>query len=204
MLSLVLIGGAALHPSMSQITKTESTRQGVTKVRLAMVVAAAQLPTATIAGAMLTHDRISSVALFGAVGAVGALTSVRMLHLTRRLRRLVFADNLTGLTGREGLVEQLDGCRRLASSSPTPGALLYIDLDHFKQANDTFGHDVGDLLLLAVTQRIRRLVRQGDTGGLARLRRWPYLFLAPAMVLLNYLLDGAGLPTAQCPTRTRA
>ncbi|GGR87828.1 putative bifunctional diguanylate cyclase/phosphodiesterase [Deinococcus sedimenti] len=67
-------------------------------------------------------------------------------------------DALTGLVNRAGFEAEL---HHAVTTSRTLG-VLFIDLDHFKQVNDTMGHDMGDLLLIEVAERLRRAVREGD------------------------------------------
>ncbi len=83
-----------------------------------------------------------------------------------RIYRLAFYDGLTGLPNRRMLVEKIK-----QTSDPDEvqrqHALLLLDLDHFKQLNDTLGHQVGDALLNAVAQRLRALL--GDEHTIGRL-----------------------------------
>lgn len=74
-------------------------------------------------------------------------------------------DTLTGLPNRELFDDRLQTALALARRNGTRLSLLYIDLDRFKQVNDTCGHDTGDLLLREVAQRIRRCLRESDTVG---------------------------------------
>ncbi|MCV2368918.1 putative bifunctional diguanylate cyclase/phosphodiesterase [Roseateles oligotrophus] len=71
------------------------------------------------------------------------------------LHRLAYYDSLTGLPNRRLLTERLQHAMQAASRSGRHGALMLLDLDHFKQLNDTQGHGVGDELLLQVTQRLQ-------------------------------------------------
>ena len=80
-----------------------------------------------------------------------------------KIKNLAFYDQLTGLPNRRLLFDRLEQALASRSRHHRQGALLFIDLDHFKLLNDTFGHDVGDLLLQQVAQRLQAGVREGDT-----------------------------------------
>ena len=89
------------------------------------------------------------------------------LQAERKIQQLAYYDQLTGLPNRtlfaDRLKQTVSTCARLGAH----GVLMMIDLDDFKQLNDTFGHDMGDELLKQVAGRVRACVRRGDT--LARL-----------------------------------
>ena len=72
-------------------------------------------------------------------------------------------DELTGLPNRTLFCDRLEQAVLHAGRSGTKIALLFIDLDHFKEVNDNLGHGVGDLLLKFAADRIRSCVRQADT-----------------------------------------
>ncbi|MDI1293884.1 MAG: EAL domain-containing protein [Methylobacter sp.] len=76
---------------------------------------------------------------------------------------LSFYDQLTGLANRRLLYDRIKQALALSVRSGRMGALLFIDLDNFKTLNDTIGHDVGDLLLQKIAQRLQSCVREGDT-----------------------------------------
>jgi diguanylate cyclase (GGDEF)-like protein/PAS domain S-box-containing protein len=76
---------------------------------------------------------------------------------------LALYDSLTGLPNRRLLQDRLKQALTASERSGKKGALLFLDLDHFKVLNDTLGHDVGDLLLQQVGERLVRVVREGDT-----------------------------------------
>ncbi len=80
-----------------------------------------------------------------------------------QLQQLALYDSLTGLANRTLLLDRLQTALQRASREQAPLALLYLDLDRFKQVNDSFGHQVGDQLLQQTAQRILRAVRQTDT-----------------------------------------
>lgn len=81
----------------------------------------------------------------------------------RQIHELAFYDPLTKLANRRLLMDRL--AKAMANSRRTRqyGAILYIDLDHFKTLNDTLGHDYGDQLLQGVAKRLAGLVRDGDS-----------------------------------------
>ena len=71
-------------------------------------------------------------------------------------------DLLTGLPNRRFFLDRLEHDIKNAARIGSLTALLFIDLDHFKAANDQYGHDAGDLLLRLVTERLRSCVRETD------------------------------------------
>jgi len=80
-------------------------------------------------------------------------------------QRLAFYDTLTGLPNRRLLMDRLSHAQVTSARSKRYGALLFIDLDNFKDLNDTLGHDVGDLLLEQVALRLVSCLREGDTAA---------------------------------------
>lgn len=81
-------------------------------------------------------------------------------RLTDELSNMASIDPLTGLLNRRGLVHCLESYFR--SRTATPAYLLMVDVDHFKQINDTYGHKVGDLVLSNVAHTIQSSTRHGD------------------------------------------
>ncbi len=79
------------------------------------------------------------------------------------IHRLAYYDPLTRLPNRRLLLDRLGQALAASSRSGHYGALLFLDLDNFKTLNDTRGHDVGDLLLIEIAQRLNASVREGDT-----------------------------------------
>lgn len=79
------------------------------------------------------------------------------------IKHLAFYDPLTELPNRRLLLDRLQQALSSSTRNVQRGALLFIDLDHFKNLNDSLGHDVGDLLLQQVAQRLVACVREGDT-----------------------------------------
>lgn len=81
----------------------------------------------------------------------------------QEIKNLAFFDPLTQLPNRRLLLDRLQQALSSCSRSGKTGAILFIDLDNFKNLNDTLGHDIGDLLLKGVAQRLESCVREGDT-----------------------------------------
>jgi diguanylate cyclase (GGDEF)-like protein/PAS domain S-box-containing protein len=80
-----------------------------------------------------------------------------------KIQRLAFYDPLTELPNRRLLIDRLQHALVACSRNGKLGALLLLDLDNFKDLNDTLGHDAGDQLLCQVAQRLVTCVREGDT-----------------------------------------
>ncbi len=79
------------------------------------------------------------------------------------IKRLAFFDPLTQLPNRRLLLDRLLRAQMNSSRAEQHGALMFLDLDHFKLINDTMGHDLGDELLQQVASRLKTCVREGDT-----------------------------------------
>lgn len=80
-----------------------------------------------------------------------------------QVRKLVFYDTLTQLPNRRLLTDRLLQAMAAGKRSGRYGALMFLDLDKFKSLNDTHGHEMGDLLLIEVANRISRCLREMDT-----------------------------------------
>jgi diguanylate cyclase (GGDEF)-like protein len=79
-----------------------------------------------------------------------------------RVQRLAFHDDLTGLPNRAAFMDDIARAAERAQVVSSRFALLFLDLDGFKEINDSLGHDAGDELLQEVAVRVRRCLRQGD------------------------------------------
>lgn len=97
-------------------------------------------------------------------GYLGIGTDItRAKEAQNQIQSLAFYDPLTGLPNRRLLMDRLKVAIANLVRHQRKGALLFVDLDNFKQLNDTLGHDVGDLLLKQVATGLAACVREGDT-----------------------------------------
>ena len=79
------------------------------------------------------------------------------------IKKLAYFDGLTGLANRQYFNDRLSSTIQSAQRNPSYFALMLIDLDNFKELNDTFGHDRGDDLLIQVSKRLKKSTREDDT-----------------------------------------
>jgi diguanylate cyclase (GGDEF)-like protein/PAS domain S-box-containing protein len=100
-------------------------------------------------------------------GVVGVARDITERHKVaaaeREIEQLAYYDPLTELPNRRLLMDRLHQALANSSASGGNGALLFIDLDHFKLLNDTSGHEVGDRLLCSVAARLTAIVGESDT-----------------------------------------
>jgi diguanylate cyclase (GGDEF)-like protein len=95
---------------------------------------------------------------------LGCMQDVTELHETRaQVERLAYRDSLTGLPNRAMFTRQFQNEIRRAEERGGRVGLLMLDLDHFKDINDTLGHDAGDALLRSVSERLVKAYRASDT-----------------------------------------
>jgi diguanylate cyclase (GGDEF)-like protein len=122
----------------------------------------AVLRAAVRVGGELSPPQIECLELLASQGAV-ALRNGRLVGELRQMQAKLefqaFHDALTGLPNRARFSHRV---QRALAEGRNPMAILFLDLDRFKNVNDSLGHDVGDELLVAVSARLRGCVRDGD------------------------------------------
>ncbi len=137
--------------------------------------AQAQIKIADRTWLLVVHDPdrpdVSIPILFGAAGIALAAVLGSLIYVwsreerLRKLQREADEDSLSGLRSRRRFEEEVRAAMARASRASTTGALLMLDLDHFKAVNDSYGHPAGDRLIKEVAAVLRRRTREGDVLG---------------------------------------
>ena len=132
-------------------------------VRFALQSAAGVVAFGLVLAAVISRGGGRDVELAVVAGGLALLWAglvVLVAHASAQLRRHAGTDTLTGLPNRDRFHDVL---REHCAAGPV--AAMVVDVDDFKRVNDTFGHDVGDHVVLAVAGRLRRAVRAEDVVG---------------------------------------
>lgn len=106
--------------------------------------------------------RVNAAARIAALQNDSLETSRQLESAVRQLEEMALTDPLTGIGNRRLLTRQLE--YHLLEASARQGGVCFVmfDIDHFKQINDTYGHDIGDEVLISLSRRVRRTVRPTD------------------------------------------
>lgn len=142
----------AIKPHAAQCPIIVLTGDDTETVGLAAVAAGAQ--------DFLVKGSFDAALLRRCIGFAGQRKRMELAMLQRSLQ-----DDLTGLPRRALVVDRLQEALKRCARDHTAGALLFVDLDHFKQVNDQNGHAVGDAVLRQVADRLRAALRASDTAA---------------------------------------
>jgi diguanylate cyclase (GGDEF)-like protein len=107
----------------------------------------------------------------------------KRIEVEKIIKKMAFYDNLTGLPNRELCTNRFEHILAHSARTADTAAVLFIDLDNFKDINDTYGHDAGDALLKQVTTRLLNQLRKGDT--LSRFAGDEFIILLESVKSIN-------------------
>ena len=177
---VVIAGAADLHPDHPHRLRTVVVGQRTWQLQIAangtlLSEADRRMPALTLTAGLLTTAMLT--VLVGALASarnralakVDQATAALRRDIERRkeieaeLQRLALHDSLTGLPNRTLLYERVDHAIAAHRRTANTLAVLYVDLDGFKEINDTYGHQAGDRVLVEVANRLRDCLRTSDT-----------------------------------------
>jgi diguanylate cyclase len=192
LLAYVLFGAAALHPSVREVAQPVAPKEARVSAPLLSALTAASLIAPGLLFLQAFRHQISNLIAIAAGSTVLFLLVVtriaqvlrRVEDQARRLKELSLNDDLTGLPNRRAWTPALQNALEHARRHDTPLAVALLDLDHFKQFNDTFGHPAGDRLLKSAAAAWHDQIRTVDL--LARYGGEEFIVLFP-----NTALDAA-------------
>jgi len=151
LLPFVVVAGLAVFPLT-----------GLETLLYALPIFAAFRQAALITGEFSLPANIGTLWLLLLVTGVAMVSGMSQLQYMIALVRQASADALTGALNRHAGVETLELLFRVSASHNTPLALMFVDLDHFKQINDGWGHEAGDAVLRGMAAALRGSLRRGD------------------------------------------
>jgi diguanylate cyclase (GGDEF)-like protein len=189
---LAFLGSAALHPAMAiSPERQRADLHPISRRRIGALTAALLVGPATFAIEVAGRGSIDPAPYLAGSVVIGVLVIARLSDALRRLgdslreresllellRRQALYDSLTSLPNRTYFAERL-ASQFANRSADRLLAVLLIDLDDFKAVNDSYGHETGDAVLIAVGQRLRAAIRAGDMA--ARLGGDEFVIALPA------------------------
>jgi diguanylate cyclase (GGDEF)-like protein len=189
LLALLALGGATLHPAARTEPDQPLEHPALFSASHAAIVVLALLAAPVLLGIQAVRGIAASPTVATGASISGTILACYLVGLLREragTEHQATHDGLTGLPNRTLLVDRLDRAIAHARRRGSSCAVLFIDLDRFKEINDTFGHGAGDELLKAVADRLRGCVRDEDT--VARLSGDEFVLLLPHLPASNHVL----------------
>jgi len=164
-----LLGAAAVHPARASLTRRQRLPAWHPMHRWRILLLGLSLLTVSVVAALPGHELVRVLPTVAASVIISSTVVLRFYRAVQEREAAEAAvthqahhDQLTGAANRVLLMHRLVAAVR-ADAGAEPALLVLIDLDGFKVVNDTWGHPAGDLVLRAVADRLRELVRAGDT-----------------------------------------
>jgi diguanylate cyclase (GGDEF)-like protein len=176
-----LLGAAALHPHSTQVPDTVlAPLDRLPSAQVWLVASAVVLGPAVLGLGLNERRSFTVVIVLSAILSLLVVTYlVRLVQGRAKLEHRAHHDELTGLANRTLFADRAAVAIAHARRTDAHGAVLFLDLDRFKNVNDSLGHAVGNQLLQAVAKRIRAATRAEDT--VARLGGDEFVVLLPAL-----------------------
>jgi diguanylate cyclase (GGDEF)-like protein len=171
---------SSLLPASDRVTQISATLQTISPFLLALLTSAVLLTAvASRGGSVLLQADMIALALIVVVVIRQALTLIENSQLTRQIhgelvvsrdelkvqRQEALTDAITGLPNHRAVMSRIDDEVSRCQQTQASCAVLFLDLDHFKRVNDTWGHRAGDGILSELGNRLRGALRQQDFVG---------------------------------------
>ena len=198
--AMVAAGACFLHPTLAHLGRTQPTGDSSNSPRLVLVIGSLLFPVIVLAASTPVDTVDKVVRSVSAIG-LGVAVTARVLQTLRShaaarsaLLHGVQTDPLTGLPNRAVMLQEINVLLGRSWGHQQQPTIYYVDLDRFKNINDSLGHSAGDEVLQTVAQRLRQSVPQGAT--VARFSSDEYVILDPnptskdaALVFADELLN---------------
>ena len=164
-------GQATPQPTASRVLSTAEAELNLAVIQTQVDTARAELQTLhrelAMARLSLAASREASLVEANEQLVLAALQAIETADTVRgdleEMMQVSQTDSLTGLANRVLMLDRLETAMALASRRGTPLALLFVDIDDFKQVNDRLGHAQGDVVLRGVARQLSACLRQSDT-----------------------------------------
>lgn len=152
---IVRVDGTPMPPEEYASVRALKEKRRIENVEMGIVKAEGEITWISVTADLLPLDGYGLVISYGDISARRAAEE--------QIRLMAYYDPLTNLPNRRLLMDRLAQALIASKRSQAYGALLMLDLDNFKRLNDSYGHSVGDQLLIEVADRLRAHVRQEDS-----------------------------------------
>ena len=179
-LSFLFFGLGALHPSAALLTEPAIVEpRPLSGGHVALLVGGMLMAPVVVASAAVHHHAVA-IATAVEVGLVASVLVAYMVVLMFEravTEHRVHHDDLTGLANRTLMFDRINRSVAHARRNTSVVGVLFVDVDHFKDINDTFGHAAGDIVIRTIAERLATCLREEDSA--ARLAGDEFAVLLP-------------------------